>query len=71
MSWEQAIQGSSHITKPDRVQETFAQWSQIHGVTPGDVCAELKAELSDPCGCLRTRQILYFSSRYREARLTG
>lgn len=50
MSWEEATLGSGHITKPGRVQEAFAQWSQAHDVTPGDACARLKAELNDPCG---------------------
>ncbi|RMC03228.1 hypothetical protein DUI87_20422 [Hirundo rustica rustica] len=32
---EQALQGSGH-SKPDRVQEAFARYSQAHGVTLGD-----------------------------------
>lgn len=32
-------QGSSHRTKPDKVQELFGQYSQTHGVTLGISCA--------------------------------
>lgn len=39
---EQSPQGSGHSSKPKRVQETFGQYCQTHGVTSGVSCAALK-----------------------------